>query len=475
MSKIAGVLVYAAFAVAGIAAATLASGALAQPKCHLGHCRLGATTTVHNSTTSSTTTSATTTSSTTTAATTTTSAPPSTQFYVSPTGSDVADGSLGRPWLTVQHAVDAVTAGSVVNLEAGTYAPFKISTPDITVTSSAGAAVDGTAAAQDVVRIAASGVTLSNFTVSGCVPDSSPAGSFENNGSSGIRIDDNTSGVTVRGMTVSDSYGTNSDGLRFGCYGIFAHNASQVTITGNNIYRNGTGIFIRGGGAGDVIADNNVHDNNVLIRNTAAAPNDDYGAIGIAFDLTSGPVAEGNTISNNYGPSHDYGTDGSGFEIYQSSNLTMRSNQLSNNDDILETGADAGGTCTGNVFTQNTASGRTAGSALSVSAGLLLRCAQNMQVTGNTISNIDWWVYDITAGGSFAGSISGLTIKNNTVTQAQKVYALESDPAGLGLTIDANQFHFTGGTFASLWTGAQDGSLASWESATGFDRSSSAF
>jgi parallel beta-helix repeat protein len=417
----------------------------------------------------------TTTTTTTTSATTTTAAATGRQFYVSPTGSDSADGSLAHPWATIQHAVDSVPTGAVVILEPGTYAPFTITTPDVTVTSAGGAAVKGTATAQDVVRIAADGDTVSNFTVSGCVPNSSPSGSFENNGSSGVRINDNTSGVTVSRMTVSESYGTNSAGLPFGCYGIFAHYASQATITGNNIYRNGLGIFIRGAGSGDLISNNQVHDNQVPIRNTISPTRDDYGAIGIGFDLTAGPVAERNMIYNNYGPSHDYGTDGGGFEIYQSSNVTMRLNTLSNNDDILETGANRGGTCANNVFTQNTASGRTAGSTLGESVGLLLRCAQNMQVTGNTISNIDHWVYDITTGGNFGSSISGLAIENNTVTQGQKVYALQVDPSGLGITIDANRLNFTGRTFASLWNGTTVGALASWQGATGFDRSSASF
>lgn len=41
--------------------------------------------------------------------------------YVATTGSDAADGSIGTPWLTIQHAADSVLCGDVVNVAAGTY------------------------------------------------------------------------------------------------------------------------------------------------------------------------------------------------------------------------------------------------------------------------------------------------------------------------------------------------------------------
>jgi Right handed beta helix region len=42
-------------------------------------------------------------------------------FYVSPAGDDSNPGTLQAPWRTIQHAADAVTAGSTVNVRGGVY------------------------------------------------------------------------------------------------------------------------------------------------------------------------------------------------------------------------------------------------------------------------------------------------------------------------------------------------------------------
>lgn len=45
----------------------------------------------------------------------------STAFYVSPAGSDAADGSASAPWATIQHAADAARPGAIVHVAPGTY------------------------------------------------------------------------------------------------------------------------------------------------------------------------------------------------------------------------------------------------------------------------------------------------------------------------------------------------------------------
>jgi hypothetical protein len=42
-------------------------------------------------------------------------------FYVSPAGDDSNPGTMKAPWRTIQHAADAATAGSTVNVRGGTY------------------------------------------------------------------------------------------------------------------------------------------------------------------------------------------------------------------------------------------------------------------------------------------------------------------------------------------------------------------
>jgi len=47
-------------------------------------------------------------------------------YYVSPSGSDSNAGTIGAPWLTVQHAASTVGPGSTVFLRAGTYGQFDV-------------------------------------------------------------------------------------------------------------------------------------------------------------------------------------------------------------------------------------------------------------------------------------------------------------------------------------------------------------
>lgn len=42
-------------------------------------------------------------------------------YYVAPNGSDSNPGNLSAPWLSIQHAMDSATPGSVVSVRAGTY------------------------------------------------------------------------------------------------------------------------------------------------------------------------------------------------------------------------------------------------------------------------------------------------------------------------------------------------------------------
>jgi parallel beta-helix repeat protein len=407
-------------------------------------------------------------------------------FYVATTGSDTAAGTSSAPWKTIQHAVDTAPAGAKISVLAGSYTPFKVTRANLQVVGASAATVTitGAAGVRDVVLISANNVTVSNLTVTGCVPNSNPIGGFEDQPSTGVRVDDGTSGAVVSGMTIANSDTTlNTQGLKFGCYGVFIHNATNATIDGNNIHHNGYGVDVVGGGGGVVIKNNQIHDNDVIIRNNTTA-NDDFGAVAIGFAQvtgTPGPVAENNTIYNNQGPSNDYGTDGGGFEIFNASNLVLRGNTIYNNENILETGTQSGGSCKNNAFTGNNVSGKSSGSTIANSIGMILRCAQNMTIDNNTISKINWWVFDIEQDSTFGASIDGLTITNNTIDQtpasgttSEKTYSLNVNPAGHGMNINTNHYRFQN-QFANDWTGANVISLAAWRTLTGFDANSTQF
>lgn len=48
-------------------------------------------------------------------------------YFVSPYGNDAYDGTIERPWRTLQHAANLSAPGETINVEKGKYAPFKIS------------------------------------------------------------------------------------------------------------------------------------------------------------------------------------------------------------------------------------------------------------------------------------------------------------------------------------------------------------
>jgi hypothetical protein len=140
-------------------------------------------------------------------------------------------------------------------------------------------------------------------------------------------------------------------------------------------------------------------------------------------------MARRNTISGNRGKSYDYNYDGSAFEIYGASGITMTENVMWNNQATLETGT-SGNACADNVFSRNVAYGGndkslvTSPSAALVS-GIHLRCGTRMLIANNVFDDLDYWVYDINVSSGFSGSIDAFRIVNNIHMQKNsKVYAI---------------------------------------------------
>ena len=403
-------------------------------------------------------------------------------YRVSPSGSDNADG-IKKPFKTVQKATDTAPAGAYIELAPGTYAPFTVKRQGQTIigTNAEKVVIKGRRETRDNILIDAPSVTVANLTVKKCIPNPDPVGGFGDGGSSAIRIDDDANKVTVKDVIIRKSTGKNRDGLKFGCYGILIHGANGSKILRNDIAGTGSGIYFYYGGKDARVEQNNVHDNTVLIRNTPGG-DDDYGATGITFanvQAKPGPTASKNTIADNAGPSADYEFDGGAFEVFNSSNVKMVKNKISNNENVLETGTipdgDGAGDCKGNVFANNTVQGRTPKSKLDRSVGLILRCATAMDIEDNTFTDIDWYIYEIAGGNSFAGDVDGLTILDNQVTQFQKIYHLAIDEAENHVAITGNKFRYAGTIFASYGDGSTSPTLEGWRKRSGHDKTSTTF
>jgi hypothetical protein len=132
----------------------------------------------------------------------------------------------------------------------------------------------------------------------------------------------------------------------------------------------------------------------------------------------------------------------------------MLSNTLANNDVAMETGGGTNGTCLGNVFAGNTVTGRTTGSVLKWSPGMVLRCAENMKIYSNTFNYFDWWTFDIAMRSFMPLGLKGMSIYSNTIRQHfDMIYCLEVAPktAGYGISSNSNSYQ---GAFAKSWSGA---------------------
>lgn len=348
---------------------------------------------------------------------TTTAAPPSqspvptdspqgsrTTRYVATTGSDSATGTIDAPFLTVQHALDLSAAGDTVILHGGRYDGFDVAaqgTTDapITVRAHAGETpvIEGPSGRPDVIHVTpdARNVVLEGLTVQGSQAQRG----------SGVLIENALEGpVVVRLCRILGNAG----------FGVNVYQSRNVQIQNNDISHNGTGVQVIGEGAGVVVSDNEVHENDRMIRNTRQSVNnnDDYGAVGVALVHTTGAVlVSGNNVWMNRALSYDYGWDGGAFDIYAASNVTIRDNVASDNQTVLETGTDPGLPCDNNRFFGNLAFGNTTSGS---SRGVLLRCGAGMLIAYNTLANLDDFGLEVGLdSAAFSGTIDGARVVGN--------------------------------------------------------------
>ncbi|MBX3029583.1 MAG: right-handed parallel beta-helix repeat-containing protein [Chloroflexi bacterium] len=390
------------------------------------------------------------------------SADPSGSLYVSTDGDDKNPGTSTLPFRTIQKAANVVQAGGTILVRPGRYVGFTISRsgtsaePIVIRAASGRPIIDGALGAGrlDVVKVnGAHDIRIQGFEIRGAQGgDYSGAGIRTENGASRIVIADNV-------IVENHSYGINS------------HSSTDITIRDNDIHHNETGVHINRGGAGTRILDNDIHHNVYMVRNTPKSVNghDDTGAIGIAFVRSTGPtLASGNRIWGNRAASYDYEWDGSAFEIYGASNVTITDNVAWDNENVLETGTDkTGPACADNVFARNVAYGATSQGR---SWGMFLRCSTDMLVAHNTFHDLDGFAFAIgTDSANFSGSLDGLTIVNNIISfegSGAKVFGLVTALPS-SVTIDRNLTRTTG-TYATLADGRKTSDPATFATWTGF-------
>ena len=323
-------------------------------------------------------------------------------WVVAPGGSNHAAGTDGDPLRTVDRALRRADPGDTILLRPGTYGGFDIAVagrPEAPITvlgDPAGAVViDGRLDDRRdtiVVQPGSAYVVLDGLTVTGS------SGSR----SAGILVDRVTSGP----ISILRSRLTENDG-----YGILVSESRDVTVADSEIDHDRTGVEVNGDGAGVVIQDDRIHDNDRLIRATPRSvnSNDDYGASGVSLVRTTGPVlVAGNQVWGNRAPSDDYGWDGSAFEIFSASGVTIRDNTAWDNENLLETGTADGAPCADDVFARNVAWGQ---ASRGRARGIILRCGERMLLAADTLVDFDDYALMVgTNSPVFSGSLDGARV-----------------------------------------------------------------
>jgi hypothetical protein len=382
--------------------------------------------------------------------------------YVATTGSDTDPGTLDAPLRTVQYAVGLSGPGDTVIIRAGQYRGFDVAVQGttaapITVRAFPGEApvIRGPADRPNVIHVApaARNIVLEGLTVQGSVADRG----------SGVLIENVLDGpVVVRLCRLLGNAG----------FGINVYQSRNVQVEDNDISGNGTGVQVIGEGAGVVVSDNDVHGNNRMIRNTRRSVNnnDDYGAVGVAMVRTVGSVVvSGNRVWGNRARSYDYGWDGGAFEIFGASNVTIRDNVTSDNENVLETGTDPGLPCDNNRFVRNIAYGHTTAGD---SRGIIVRCGGGMLIAYNTLADLDGYALQIGQDPPiFSGPIDGAQVIGNVfvVSGGGTPYRIDA-PRPADLTIDDNLIWAAGGALAYVAGRGETSDLGQLYAWTGYER-----
>jgi len=255
-------------------------------------------------------------------------------FYVSTSGSDSNPGTIGSPWLTIQHAANSVSAGATVYVFGGVYnesvnfpASGTASAP-IIFQSYPGqtAVIDGTGVScctsnpassgnltQGLINIVnqsyivISGFDIRNFTTSKAA--NTPAGVWITGSGTGVQLLNNL----VHNITTSSEKNGNAFGIAV--YGTSQTPISYLVISGNEVYS------LKTGNSESVNVDGNV--TNFAITNNLVHDNDNIGIAAIGYEGV-GPVGydesmygeiSGNTVYNisgihNAGEGDSYDADG---------------------------------------------------------------------------------------------------------------------------------------------------------------------
>jgi hypothetical protein len=187
-------------------------------------------------------------------------------YYVSPTGSDTAAGSLAAPWKTVAHAQSVAAAGDTVYFRKGTY-----------TYTAANKACSSQTALVDAITLSKSGTAAAPITYaaySGEIPVFSFSAMKDDCRIKGFDV--TGSYIHLKGLEVTGVPQNNN--LNHESWGVYV-TGSNNTFDQLNLHHNmGPGLFIQKGG-GNLVVNTDSHDNyDQHTSNGAGESADGFGA-----------------------------------------------------------------------------------------------------------------------------------------------------------------------------------------------------
>lgn len=341
-----------------------------------------------------------------------------------------------NPGASVQAAIDAAAAGSIICLNDGLYSGFRV-TKALTIRGG-----HIRQALPRVIDVVASGVTLDGVEVSGAFLQDNP---FYG---AGVRFIDVSSG-TIRNCFLHDNT----------AYGIDLTRANNITVAGCEITNSGAGIWVQQSTGYDIVG-NDIHDITLPVRNNTTNPDDDYGGQCISLHTALGPgLIRDNLIHTCRTDSFDYGPNGMGpgIEVYQSGGFVARGNTFWDVVNAFESGTKTDTLEQPFRFEYNVVYG-------TIGPLLILRSNPGTVIEHNTFDgNADGLMLQHQGPGQYSTTIDNVIIRNNLFTNnPNKAFRFDTDPPA-SLVIDYNGY-WNNGRMEWDW-----GTFAQWQAGTPYD------
>lgn len=304
-------------------------------------------------------------------------------FFVSPTGSDtINDGSLERPWNTIQYGVDQLVAGDILTVTPGVYMERVAlrGTGDsgddgapLTILGQAGAIIDGSnmtpngedalLTLDDVNNVIIDGLEIRNFkTPFGFRINNVPIGILVTGTSNQIEINNNI----VTGMennstcTQNDNCGPGANGIAV--YGRSVNGITNISFTNNEVAFNKTAsseaFVLNGNVNGFSVIGNYIHDNNNIGLDFIGLEGQCSSCSNSQDRARNGLVLNNRVVNNstaNLGGNPWYQGSPSAGGIYVDGgvNIIIDGNFVTENDLGIEIASEAAGEVTEDVIVRN--------------------------------------------------------------------------------------------------------------------------